>query len=123
MKVAIVHYWLVGMRGGEKVVEALCEMYPEADIFTHVYTPEAISDKIKKHRIIKSFINRLPKASKMYQKYLPLMPLALEQLDLRGYDLIISSESWSGQGYCAATRVSAYLLLSFANAIHLEYVS
>ena len=51
MRVAIVHYWLVGMRGGEKVVEALCEMFPEADVFTHVYDASAISETIKKHQI------------------------------------------------------------------------
>ena len=45
MRVAIVHYWLVGMRGGEKVIEALCELYPQADIFTHVYVPEMVSEK------------------------------------------------------------------------------
>ena len=98
MKVAIVHYWLVGMRGGEKVVEALCKMYPDADVFTHVYVPDAISSVIKKHRITTSFIQKLPKAARMYQRYLPLMPLALEQLDLRGYDLIISSESGPAKG-------------------------
>jgi glycosyltransferase involved in cell wall biosynthesis len=98
MKVAIIHYWLVGMRGGEKVIEALCGMYPEADIFTHVYVPEMVSDKIRKHRIIPTFINSLPRAAKMYKTYLPLMPLALEQLDLRGYDLVISSESGPAKG-------------------------
>ena len=51
MKVAIIHYWLVNMRGGEKVLEALLDIFPEADIFTHVYVPEAISEKIKSHRI------------------------------------------------------------------------
>lgn len=98
MKVAIVHYWLVGMRGGEKVVEALAEMYPQADIFTHVYVPEMISEKIREHRIIPTFINALPRAGKMYKTYLPLMPLALEQCDLRGYDLVISSESGPAKG-------------------------
>src|SRR6266478_9129835 len=98
MKVAIVHYWLVGMRGGEKVVEALCEMYPQADIFTHVYVPEMISDKINRHKIIPTFINALPRSARMYKTYLPLMPLALEQLDLRPYDLIISSESGPAKG-------------------------
>jgi glycosyltransferase involved in cell wall biosynthesis len=98
MKVAIIHYWLVGMRGGEKVVEALCEMYPQADIFTHVYVPEMVSDRIKQHKIIPSFINSLPRASSMYKTYLPLMPIALEQLDLRGYDLVISSESGPAKG-------------------------
>ena len=87
MKVAIIHYWLVGMRGGEKVIEALCEMFPQADIFTHVYVPEMVSERIRQHRVIPTFINSLPRAERMYKTYLPLMPLALEQLDLRGYDL------------------------------------
>jgi len=98
VKVAIIHYWLVGMRGGERVIEALCEMYPQADIFTHVYVPEMVSERIRRHRIIPTFINSLPRAAKMYKTYLPLMPLALEQLDLRGYDLVISSESGPAKG-------------------------
>lgn len=98
MKVAIVHYWLVGMRGGEKVLEALCRMFPEADIFAHVYDPNAISATIKAHRIQTTFIARLPFATRSYKSYLALMPLALEQLDLRGYDLIISSESGPAKG-------------------------
>jgi glycosyltransferase involved in cell wall biosynthesis len=98
MKVALVHYWLVGMRGGEAVLEALCELYPSADIFTHVVRPERISDIIKRHPIKTSFIARLPFAKRYYQSYLPLMPLALEQLDLRDYDLVISSESGPAKG-------------------------
>ena len=98
MKVAIVHYWLVGMRGGEKVVEALCRMYPDADIFTHVYVPGAVSERIAGHRVTTSFISRLPRPARNYKSYLPLMPMALEQLDLRGYDLVISSESGPSKG-------------------------
>jgi glycosyltransferase involved in cell wall biosynthesis len=98
MRVAIVHYWLVGMRGGEKVVEALCEMFPQADIFTHVYVPDAVSETIRRHKITTSFINALPAAARLYKRYLPLMPLALEQLDLHGYDLVISSESGPAKG-------------------------
>ena len=101
MKVAIVHYWLVGMRGGEKVIEALCEMYPQADIFTHVYVPDMVSETIRRHDVTTTFINSLPRASRMYKTYLPLMPLALEQLDLRGYDLVISSESGPAKGIIA----------------------
>src|SRR3984893_237992 len=102
MKVAIVHYWLVGMRGGEKVIEALCEMYPQADIFTHVYLPQEISETIRRHKVVPSFINSLPRAATMYKTYLPLMPMALEQLDLRGYDLVISSESGPAKGVIPA---------------------
>lgn len=98
MKIAIVHYWLVGMRGGEKVVEALCELFPDADVFTHVYNPSAISEAIKKHRIHTSFIHKLPGAIRYYQCYLPLMPIALEQLNLKNYDLVISSESGPAKG-------------------------
>lgn len=98
MKVAIIHYWLINMRGGEKVVEAICEMFPEADIFTHVYDPAAICKTITRHRVKTSFIQKLPGSSKYYKHYLPLMPVALEQLDLREYDLIISSESGPAKG-------------------------
>lgn len=98
MKVAIVHYWLVTMRGGENVLEELCRLYPQADIFTHVVVPDSLSPLIRGHKITTSFISRLPGATKHYQKYLPLMPLALEQFDLRGYDLVISSESGPAKG-------------------------
>jgi glycosyltransferase involved in cell wall biosynthesis len=98
MKVAIIHYWLVNMRGGEKVVEALCEVFPQADIFTHVYDPDAVSPTIRSRKVVTTFINKLPQAKKRYQSYLPLMPLALEQLDLREYDLVISSESGPAKG-------------------------
>ena len=98
MKIALVHYWLTTMRGGEKVLEELCRLYPQADIFTHVIDPARISPVITSHRITTSFIARLPRARRHYQKYLPLMPMALEQLDLRGYDLVISSESGPAKG-------------------------
>jgi hypothetical protein len=97
-RVAIIHYWLVGMRGGERVLERLLRLYPGADIFTHVVRPEALSDTIRSHTIKTSFISRLPGAQRRYQHYLPLMPLALEQLDLRGYDLVISSEAGPAKG-------------------------
>ncbi|MDR2177989.1 MAG: glycosyltransferase [Treponema sp.] len=98
MKVAIVHYWLVNMRGGEKMLEALLELYPEADIYTHVYDPKAVSPLINSHRIITSSINKLPFAKKLYQKYMPLMPNALNGFDLQKYDLIISSEAGPAKG-------------------------
>lgn len=98
MRVAIVHYWLVGMRGGERVVERLLDLFPQADIYTHVYDPDRVSAKIRAHRVQTTFIGRLPGATKHYQKYLPLMPMALEELDLSGYDLVISSESGPAKG-------------------------
>ncbi len=98
MKTAIVHYWLTGMGGGERVLEALCRIWPDADIFTHAVKPGAISPFLEARPIKTSFINSLPLAHKLYKIYLPLMPLALEQLDLRNYDLVISSESGPAKG-------------------------
>jgi glycosyltransferase involved in cell wall biosynthesis len=100
-RVAIVHYWLVGMRGGERVIESLCRMFPQADLITHVAAPDALSDTLRAHRIIETRIGRLPMARRMYQKYLPLMPRALEEVDLTGYDLVISSESGPAKGVIA----------------------
>ena len=97
-KVAIVHYWLVNMRGGEKALESLLDIYPEADVFTNVYDPKAISEKINSRKISTTYINKLPFAKKMYQKYMPLMPNALKELDLSEYDLVISSESGPAKG-------------------------
>jgi len=94
-RTAIVHYWLVGMRGGEKVVEALCRLLPDADIFTLFYEPEAVSPAIRARSVHASFLNPL---RKHYRSLLPLMPLALETFDLRTYDLVISSESGPAKG-------------------------
>ena len=98
MKVAIVHYWLVNMRGGEKAIEALLEMFPQADIFTHVYNPKAVSAKINAHNVYTSRVNRLPFAKKLYQFYMPLMPNALMDFNLQSYDLVISSEAGPAKG-------------------------
>lgn len=98
MRVAIIHYWLVGMRGGERVLEEMLRLYPQADIFTHVADPAALSDLIRARPITETRIARLPGARRHYQKYLGFMPRALEELDLRGYDLILSSESGPSKG-------------------------
>lgn len=97
MRVALVHYWLLGMRGGEKVLEALCEIFPQADIFTLVLDREKISPTIARHRIETSFLQRIG-GRRHYQKMLPLMPLALESLDVTSYDLVVSSESGPAKG-------------------------
>lgn len=97
MKVALIHYWLVGMRGGEKVLEVLCDLYPDADIFTLVYDEKAVSDKIRRHRVTTSFLQKIG-GVRHYKKMLPLMPHALESFDLTGYDLIISVEAGPAKG-------------------------
>src|SRR6202051_1289250 len=95
MRAAIVHYWLLNMRGGEKVVEALCGLLPEADIFTLFYDPDLISPAIRSHRIKASFLQPF---RKHHRSLLPLMPMALESFDLRDYDLVVSSESGPAKG-------------------------
>lgn len=95
MRAAIVHYWLLNMRGGEKVLEALCRLLPDADIFTLFYDPERVSPAIRSRHITASFLQPL---RPYYRSLLPLMPMALENFDLRGYDLIVSSESGPAKG-------------------------
>lgn len=98
MRAAIVHYWLLNMRGGEKVLEALCRLLPEADIFTLFYDPQRVSPAIRAHRVTSSFLQPMRRC---HRSLLPLMPMALENFDLRGYDLIVSSESGPAKGVIA----------------------
>jgi glycosyltransferase involved in cell wall biosynthesis len=91
----LVHYWLLGMRGGEKVLEAICRILPQADIFTLFYDPDKVSPLIRSRNVHASFLNPLRGS---YQSLLPLMPLGLESFDLRNYDLVISSESGPAKG-------------------------
>lgn len=81
------------MRGGEKVLEALCELFPTADIFTLVCDEGRISEKLRRHRIITSFIQRLPMGVAKFRGYLPLFPMAAGQWDFAGYDLVLSCDA------------------------------
>ncbi len=78
------------MRGGEKVLDALCELLPDADLFTLVHVPGSTSARIEQRRVRTSFVQHLPFAARLYRRYLPLFPIAIEQFDLDGYDLVIS---------------------------------
>jgi glycosyltransferase involved in cell wall biosynthesis len=95
VRAAIVHYWLLNRRGGEKVLDALCRLLPEADIFTLFCDPATLSPTVRSHRVATSFLNPL---RGHYRSLLPLMPMALESFDLRGYDLVVSSESGPAKG-------------------------
>lgn len=101
MRVAIIHYWLVGMRGGEKVLEEIAGLYPQADIYTHVVDPSRLSPALAGRDIRQTFIGGLPFARRAYKAYLSFMPRALEAIDLSGYDLILSSESGPAKGVIA----------------------
>ena len=98
-RVAIIHDWLTGMRGGEKVLEAICDLYPEATLYTLVHVPGSVSPRIERHRIRRSAVQWLPRAGAYYRNYLPLFPAAVELFDLDRYALVISSS------HCAAKSV------------------
>jgi len=111
MKVALVHDWLTGMRGGEKVLEVFCEMFPEAPLFTLLHIPGSVSPVIERHRIETTFVQRLPRVATKYRNYLPVFPTAIETFNLGGYDLILSSS------HCVAKGV-----LPHAGTTHISYV-
>jgi glycosyltransferase involved in cell wall biosynthesis len=100
-RVALVHDWLTGMRGGEEVLEALLEMYPQADVHTLLHVPRSVSRTIEARVVQTSFVNELPLARTQYRNYLPLFPRAIESLDLTGYDLVISSSHCVAKGVIA----------------------
>lgn len=98
MRVAIIHDWLTGMRGGEKCLEVFCELWPDADVFTLIHVPTMVSDKIERMNIKTTFIQDFPRSPTHYRFYLPLFPTAIEKFDMRGYDLIISSSHCVAKG-------------------------
>ena len=98
MKVAIVHDWLTGMRGGEKVLAAILELHPDSDLFTLIHNPGSVSELIESRNIYTSFIDRLPFKAKHYRNYLPLFPTAIELFDFKGYDLVISTSHCVAKG-------------------------
>jgi glycosyltransferase involved in cell wall biosynthesis len=97
-RVAIVHYWFVSHRGGERVAEAIAEMFPGADLFSLVVDPNSIPDSLRQRTLKTSFLQGIPGSKRWHRHLLPLYPLALEQFDLSGYDLVISSESGPAKG-------------------------
>jgi glycosyltransferase involved in cell wall biosynthesis len=98
LRVAIVHYWFVSRRGGERVIDALCELFPNADLFALVADPGGLSPTMRKHKLTTSFLQKFPGSRRFHRHMLPLYPLAVEQFDLRGYDLVISQESGPAKG-------------------------
>ncbi len=98
MKVAIVHDWLTGMRGGERVLEVFCRLFPEAVIFTLFHFPGKISETIESHPIVTSRLQYLPFKKRHYRMYLPLFPSAIESFDLEGFDLVISTSHAVAKG-------------------------
>ena len=98
LRVAIVHYWFVSHRGGERVVEAMAGMFPQADLFSLVADPGAIPQSLRSRSIKTSFLQSFPGSTRWHRHFLLLHPLALEQFDLSDYDLVLSSESGPAKG-------------------------
>ena len=110
MKVALVHDWLTGMRGGEKVLEVFCELFPDAHLYTLLHNKGSLSNTIEDMDIRTSFIQKLPLIKKKYRHLLPIFPTAIERFDLRGYDLVLSSS------HCVAKGV-----ITGADTLHICY--
>ncbi len=102
LRVALVHDWLTGMRGGEKCLEVLCELFPHADLYTLVHRRGSVSRTIEARTVRESWIAHLPAGRRHYRWYVPLYPLAIESFDLSGYDLVISTSHCAAKG--ALTR-------------------
>src|SRR5262245_34995477 len=98
MRVALVHDWLTGMRGGERVLEEIIRQFPSAELFTLVHAPGSVSATIERLRIRRSWLNRLPAVRYWYRYALPLFPRLIERFDLRGFDLVISSSHCAAKG-------------------------
>ena len=105
MRVALVHDWLTGMRGGEKVLDVLCDLFPDADLFTLFHLRGTVSKAIERRRIITSFVQHLPLADRHYRKYLPLFPAAIERFRFEAYDLVISSSHCVAKSVITPPRV------------------
>ncbi|MBC5992112.1 glycosyltransferase family 4 protein [Pontibacter cellulosilyticus] len=111
MKVAIVHEWFVEYAGSEKVVEQLLNIYPDADLFAVIeYLPEHHKKHIQNKKVKTTFIQKLPFVKSQYRNYIALMPLAIEQLDVSLYDLVISSSHAVAKG-----------VITHSNQLHICY--
>jgi len=98
MRVAIVHHWFLAHRGGERVVDALCELLPQADIYTLFCDSQSRSTVVSKHKMHTSFLNQIIGSRHFYRQLLPLYPVAVKSLNLSGYDLVISSDAGPVKG-------------------------
>lgn len=97
-RVALVHDWLTGMRGGEKVLEAIAALFPDAPIYTLFHFPGSVSEALESHPIVTSFLQRAPGVRRHYRRYLPLFPAAVEDFDLSGFDLVVSTSHCVAKG-------------------------
>ena len=98
MRVAIVHHWFITRAGGERVFDSIAGLFPAADVFTLFFDQQKFAPALDKHKITTSFLDNIPGARKAHRHLLPFYPLAVEMLDLSGYDLVITSDSGPMKG-------------------------
>ena len=98
MRVALVHHWFVTRGGGERVAECLASLFPQAELFTLVAEPHTLPSSLAGRPLHTSFLQHLPLARRFHRHMMPLYPAATESLDLRGFDLVISSDSGPVKG-------------------------
>jgi len=110
VKVALIHDWLLERRGGERVLEAFCELFPNADLYTLIFVPERVSPRLRTAKVFCSSFSRLPKIQNYYRYCLPLLPRAIEKFRLQDYDLVLSSS------HCVAKGIFP------GSALHIAYV-
>ncbi|CAO0823292.1 hypothetical protein DFAR_3630003 [Desulfarculales bacterium] len=110
-RVVLVHDWLTGMRGGEKVLESFCRLCPDAPLYTLLHNQGSVSALIERHEIATSFLQHMPNKASHYRNYLPLFPRAAESLSLPDCDLVLSSS------HCVAKGVQPP-----SGALHVSYV-
>jgi len=104
LRVAVTHYWFNGNGGGERVVQALAEIFPQADFFSLLAAKDKALPALRGRRLYTSFVDRIPGAKRWYRYLLPLYPFALEQFDLSDYDVVISSESGPAKGVITSPK-------------------
>jgi len=104
----------------EKCLEILCELYPEADLYTLLYVKNQLSPVIERMNIKTSFIQKFPMASRYYRYYLPLFPTAIEQFDLKGYDLVVSTSHCVAKGVLPSP-IPFISLTAYSNEIRMGY--
>ena len=98
LRVAIVHHWFITRAGGERVFDTIASIFPTADVFTLFLDKQKFPPALNQHKITTSFLDKIPAARKVHRHFLPFYPLAVEMLDLSGYDLVITSDSGPMKG-------------------------
>jgi glycosyltransferase involved in cell wall biosynthesis len=111
VRIALVHDWLLTRGGAERVMEAIWDQYPDAELFTVLYDPKALPAYRQQAIVRQTWISRLPQARRRYQRYLPLMTWAIEDLDLSAYDLVLSDCSAVSKG-----------VITRAGTVHVSYI-